>query len=174
MCGITMTATLPEKPDSLLLIQIGFDNKKELVCKGISNFNSIKPIDSSIIDSSWKRLQVLYDHTTLSFYCNGHLVFESLQSFNIKNAGLFSSKGPIARFDNFSLKGIEYPVSVNIDHQKINNVYKTSYYNIPYQTIWHDLLGRAVNLQPPTSRTPASFLIVNKTRKYMNINTLSP
>jgi hypothetical protein len=174
MCGITMTATLHENPDSLILIQIGFDNKKELVCKGIPDFKPINAIDSSIKDSTWKHLQVLYDHTTMSFYCNGHLLFESLQSFNIKSAGLFSSNGPIARFDNFSLKGMENPVSVHYVYQQINKAYKTTYCNIPNQTAWHDLLGRTVNLQPLTSRTSASILMINNIRKQLNINTISP
>jgi hypothetical protein len=166
-CGVAITAYTSNNSDSIHCIRIGFDRKQNLTITGLGGNDIIKSVSQIYkADSTWKRLKLLYDNSVIRFYCDDHSCIELSTPLSIKGAGLFSSRGPVVRFDNFSLKGGGNEVSVgNNCHPFANQATTIHSANISNPIIWSDLLGRSGQFRSGIPKCAATLLLNNHNQK---------
>ncbi len=171
-CGIAIMAFTGNDFDSTRCIRIGFNHQQNLTITGLTSNDIVKSVSQIYkLDSTWKRLKLIYNNSVLRLYCNDHDCIELSTRLYVKGAGLFSSRGPVVRFDNFSLKGSDFAVSVNRNRTPFTNQITGNHLNcISNQVIWSDLLGRSRQIQSGTEKNAASMLLNNLTRKRILIH----
>jgi hypothetical protein len=166
-CGVAITTYTRNNSDSIHCIRIGFDRKQNLTITGLGS-NDITKSVSQIYkpDSNWKRLKLVYDNSVIRFYCDNHSCIEITTPLSVKGAGLFSSRGPVVRFDNFSLTGDGNKVSVGKNYSPLKNqIFCIHSANISNPVIWSDLLGRSGQFRSGIPKCAATLLLNNHNQK---------
>lgn len=163
-CGVVITACTGNNLDSAHCIRIGFDHKQNLTITGLTATEVIKSVSEIYKpDSTWKRLKLIYDNSLLRLYCDDHSCIELSTRLYVKGAGLYSSRGPVVRFDNFSLKGADNEVVVRTINPLIKN--QVTGVKITTPIIWSDLLGRSGKFQPGTPKCAATLFLNTQNQK---------
>ncbi|HEX2959311.1 MAG TPA: hypothetical protein VHO70_20930 [Chitinispirillaceae bacterium] len=166
-CGVVLTAYINNNFDSISCILIGFDHQQNLTITGITGTEIIKPASEIYRqDLTWKRLKLIYENSVLQFFCDDRTCIQLFTPLSVNSAGLFSSKGPVVRFDNFSLKGGGYQVSEGNNHRFLsNNISAIHSSDLSYSVLWSDLLGRSCQIHSGTPKCAASLFVNNLNQK---------
>jgi hypothetical protein len=167
-CGVAITAFTGNNFDTSRCIRIGFDHKQNLTITGLTSDAIIKSVSQIYRhDSTWKRLKLTYNNPVLRLYCDGQDCIELSTHLHVNGAGLFSSRGPVVRFDNFLLRGTADVVSVTNHPPFTNQISWIQPSNISAPVIWSDLLGRKEQYQTGTPKCATSLLLNNRNQKIM-------
>jgi hypothetical protein len=169
-CGLVITALKNKTDDSAVCIRIGFNGNRICILDGISSCSLIKSVLDTQ-DSTWERLQLIYENSLLRFYCDDNLFFESTIILNVTSAGLYSSKGSVARFDNFTLERPGVTVATHKNTTSFLPAGKVPLIKRVDQIFRTDLLGRSYHsLYENTGKKPAALMVHNN-RKYISFTT---
>jgi hypothetical protein len=167
-CGMAITAFTGNNFDSVHCIRIGFDHKQNLSITGLTANEIIKSVSHIYKpDSTWKQLKLIYDNSVLRLYCDNHSCIELSTKLYVKGAGLYSSRGPVVRFDNFSLKsaGNEVVVISKNDSFFTNQISGIKPATLLIPVTWSDLLGRSGQFQRGAPKCATKLMLNNYNQK---------
>lgn len=168
-CGIVIMAYDNKNSDSSICIRVGYTSDQTYSVEGLPEVNMLKNILKSE-DSTWKQLRLIYDNSLLRFYCDDNLCFESDITLRFKSAGLFSSKGSVVRFDNFTLERLEPAVTIRNVSKSGNETHAVLLTDKSNKIVWTDLMGRSISTLDVKHSHRIPILMLNDKNKRFSDN----
>jgi hypothetical protein len=168
-CGIVIMAYDTINSDSSICIRVGCNSDQLYSVEGLPEGTILKKVLKTE-DSAWKQLRLIYDNSLLRFYCDNNLCFEADIPLRIKSAGLFSSKGSVVRFDNFTLERLEDAVTVRNVSKYVTPAHSSLLPDNTTRVVWTDLMGRSISTLDTKRSHRCPVLIVHNRGKRLSDN----